>query len=199
VTGVLFYFAFLLTLICSYFSGFPPLVLFRNLVIAPITEELCFRGYMLPILYSSLCRGLSYSPGFIAFVCPIFFGFAHFHHLNELIRNRTPLKIALLIALTQFVYTTIFGVIAAFFLIRTGNICSSILSHAICNVVGLPDVSFRHQPRTLHSSSASFLYPYRRALLLLHAAGLVLFFLFLPITTRELYNSSFYNVNKRAV
>ncbi|XP_054482371.1 CAAX prenyl protease 2-like [Anoplopoma fimbria] len=47
----------------------------RNQVVAPLTEELVFRGAMLPMLVP--CTG----PTAAIFVAPLFFGVAHLHHI----------------------------------------------------------------------------------------------------------------------
>uniref|UniRef100_A0AAQ5ZWS1 CAAX prenyl protease 2 n=1 Tax=Amphiprion ocellaris TaxID=80972 RepID=A0AAQ5ZWS1_AMPOC len=49
----------------------------RNQVVAPVTEELVFRGAMLPMLVP--CAG----PTAAICVAPLFFGVAHFHHVIE--------------------------------------------------------------------------------------------------------------------
>ncbi|KAL4593591.1 CAAX prenyl protease 2 [Arapaima gigas] len=52
----------------------------RNQVVAPLTEELVFRACMLPMLVP--CTG----PTAAVFICPLFFGVAHFHHVIEQLR-----------------------------------------------------------------------------------------------------------------
>ena len=151
------------------------MVLFRNLFIAPVTEELCFRGLMVPILFHSFCTQNSYPCYFVAIVCPLFFGLAHINHFFEQLYNGITLQMLLVQTLVQIAYTTVFGVMAAFFLMRTGNICSPILSHAICNLVGLPDMSFMSPPKSFHASFSSFLYPIRTLVFVLHGLGLLLF------------------------
>jgi prenyl protein peptidase len=114
----------------------------------------------------------------------MWFAVAHFHHLIEKIRVEKQAAIPALIGtLVQLTYTSIFGVIASFFLVRTGNIVSPITSHIICNFVGLPDLGFLTPPDQENSSSLSYLYPYRYPLLALHGIGLILFyFCFWPLT-----------------
>jgi prenyl protein peptidase len=48
----------------------------RNLVIAPITEELVFRGCMVPLLLPHLGYGYQ-----LSWITPLFFGVAHLHHM----------------------------------------------------------------------------------------------------------------------
>jgi membrane protease YdiL (CAAX protease family) len=69
------------------------------------------------------------------------------------------------------------------FFLRTGSLASSILSHVICNFVGLPDISFMTTPGTLGASDRACLYRIRYPLVALHVAGLVLFaYCMLPFT-----------------
>ncbi|KAK5614296.1 hypothetical protein CRENBAI_004267 [Crenichthys baileyi] len=49
----------------------------RNQKVAPMTEEMVFRGAMLPMLVP--CTGATA----VIFIAPLFFGVAHFHHIIE--------------------------------------------------------------------------------------------------------------------
>ena len=62
----------------------------RNRVVAPLSEEWTFRACMLPLLLQCL------APTTAIFVCSLFFGVAHFHHLVENIRSGVDFKTALL-------------------------------------------------------------------------------------------------------
>lgn len=66
------------------------LVWWRNQVVAPLSEEWTFRACMLPLLLQCFSQTTAY------FICPLFFGVAHFHHLVENTRRGMDLKIALL-------------------------------------------------------------------------------------------------------
>ena len=52
-------------------------VCLRNYIIAPVSEEWCFRACMIPLLESA-----GYSQGVILWLCPLFFGAAHIHHVS---------------------------------------------------------------------------------------------------------------------
>ncbi|NWI13012.1 FACE2 protease, partial [Crypturellus soui] len=52
----------------------------RNQVVAPLTEELVFRGCMVPVLLP--CTGAARA----LLAGPLFFGLAHFHHVIEQLR-----------------------------------------------------------------------------------------------------------------
>ena len=136
----------------------------RNLVVAPLTEEIIFRSCMLPAL-----RSTGMSVGLVSFVGPLFFGFAHGHHaLLKLCQGR-PLLFVMLETTFQFAYTFLFGSYVSYAFLQTGSLCAVLLCHAFCNWMGLPDLSFlRHY---------SLLYPYRLLLLSAHVMGLFGFIL----------------------
>jgi prenyl protein peptidase len=109
----------------------------RNFVVAPLTEEIVFRGCMVPPLLSS---GLSVLQ--VTFVAPLFFGIAHVHHAATRLSNGERLPSVVLVTLFQFVYTSLFGSYASYVFIRTGSVLAVTVSHAYCNWMGLPDLSF---------------------------------------------------------
>lgn len=116
------------------------------------------------------------SASFVCSINPIWFGLAHLHHLLDKLRSGIAWQKAIAMTLVQLMYTSIFGFIAAVFLVRTGSIAAPIISHMICNSVGLPDVSFLNKPRSEGSTELSCLYNLRYALLVIHFGGLVMFF-----------------------
>ncbi|CAH8333080.1 unnamed protein product [Eruca vesicaria subsp. sativa] len=93
----------------------------RNLVVAPLTEELVFRGCMIPLL---LCAGFRIY--YAIFLCPILFSLAHLNHFREMYikHNRSYIKASLIVGL-QLGYTVVFGSYASFLFIRTGTITST--------------------------------------------------------------------------
>ena len=110
----------------------------RNFVVAPLTEEIIFRGCMIPPLLA--CTTLSVIQ--VTFIAPLFFGFAHVHHAITRLSNGEKLPSVILITVFQFVYTTLFGSYASYAFIRTGSVLAVTVSHAFCNWMGLPDLSF---------------------------------------------------------
>ncbi|KAL0115010.1 hypothetical protein PUN28_010522 [Cardiocondyla obscurior] len=102
----------------------------RNQVVAPLSEEWTFRACMLPLLLQC------FTPTTAIFVCPLFFGIAHFHHIVERVKMGVSLKHALLISCFQSAYTTLFGAYAAFLFVRTGGIIFTSFSYFryICEV-----------------------------------------------------------------
>ena len=116
---------------------------YRNLIIAPMSEEWVFRSLAIPLFLLAKT-----SPTRIVFTTPLVFGLAHLHHLSEFLQARTPpgrfsppLKVwiqGVLRSLFQFTYTSLFGFFAAFVFLRTGNIWAAIVAHSFCNRMGIP-------------------------------------------------------------
>ncbi|KAM7374563.1 hypothetical protein PAMP_007211 [Pampus punctatissimus] len=144
----------------------------RNQVVAPVTEELVFRGAMLPMLVP--CIG----PTAVIFIAPLFFGVAHFHHIIEERRlHKDSMGVILLVAGMQFLYTTVFGAFTAFIFMRTGHVVGPVLCHSFCNSQGLPDISSALQ------------HPQRSALLFSYLMGVLLFLVLLfPLTDHFFYD-----------
>uniref|UniRef100_A0ACD5U323 Uncharacterized protein n=1 Tax=Avena sativa TaxID=4498 RepID=A0ACD5U323_AVESA len=145
-------------------------MVWRNLVVAPFTEELVFRACMIPLL---LCGGFKMHN--IIFLSPIFFSLAHLNHLFELHQQGCNFMRSLLIVGLQLGYTVIFGWYAAFLFIRTGNLVSPIVAHIFCNMMGLPAFS---SPRTRGVTSVAFV-----------AGSISFFYLLFPATSPKLYNA----------
>ncbi|OON18930.1 CBF/Mak21 family protein [Opisthorchis viverrini] len=85
----------------------------RNLLVAPLAEELIFRAciiFHLQRLYPS-CHEL-------CIISPLFFSIAHFHHIYERVYDGESLWKAFLSA---------------------RNILSAVVAHSLCNFMGLPD------------------------------------------------------------
>jgi membrane protease YdiL (CAAX protease family) len=138
----------------------------RNYIVAPVTEEIVFRGCMVPAL---LAAGMS--PLKASLVAPLFFGVAHAHHAIVRLRQGEAFSIILFGTIFQFAYTTLFGSYAAYAFIRTGSVGAVVVSHAYCNWMGLPDLSFMN--------ARSPLYRYRMFLVVMYIAGALAFKWFL--------------------
>jgi prenyl protein peptidase len=178
-----------------------PVVTFRNILFAPISEELVFRGFIVPVIYmayvntsfTSVVVNRANSAYSTAWASIGWFGVAHMHHMIEKIRNGEPWSSALKVSLVQLTYTSIFGFIAALLFLRTGSIFPSIVSHIICNFVGLPDMGFMVPPPNFHQRMGCN-YRFRYIILALHALGLILFSVLLfPCTSYFAKDSYFYN------
>ncbi|XP_050122064.1 CAAX prenyl protease 2-like isoform X2 [Malus sylvestris] len=144
-------------------------LVWRNYIVAPITEELVFRACMIPLL---LCGGFQKSR--VIFFCPIFFSLAHLNHLMEVYskQNHNLIKAFMVIGL-QLGYTVVFGSYASFLFIQTGNFLAPVVAHAFCNVMGLPVLVSRGKGLIAVAS----------------VAGIVGFlWLLFPMTYPDLYN-----------
>ncbi|CCA73790.1 related to CAAX prenyl protease 2 [Serendipita indica DSM 11827] len=110
---------------------------FRNIIAAPITEEIVYRSCIVGIMKLS---GASTSS--MIFLSPLWFGAAHLHHgwdlYNRFGKTRSALKRAAMSVAFQQLYTSIFGWFEAFLLLRTGSTWPCIFAHAFCNLYGVP-------------------------------------------------------------
>ncbi|KAI8053966.1 hypothetical protein BDF22DRAFT_682264 [Syncephalis plumigaleata] len=108
----------------------------RNYVVGPISEEFVFRACL-----GALFMHANFSITSTVLISSWIFGLAHVHHAWEMYARTRTQKNALKIALArtgfQLVYCTVFGSYVMLLFLRTGPI----LSHAFCNIMGLPDCS----------------------------------------------------------
>ena len=117
----------------------------RNFIIAPLTEEVVFRGCMVPALLAS-----GMTPLRASLIAPLFFGVAHFHHAIMGILKGNRISHVVLSMIFQFGYTSLFGCYVAYAFVRTGSIGAVTVSHVYCNWMGLPDLSFIQSGHPLH-------------------------------------------------
>lgn len=127
----------------------------RNYIMAPITEEIVFRGCVLAVYHMS-----GASTKRMIFLGPLSFGLAHAHHAwdtyNRYGRTASAAKRAIITSLFQLSYTTIFGFHCSYLFLRTGSIYPPISAHVFCNIMGLPEIAWELRR-----------YPHRRAAILL--------------------------------
>ncbi|XP_078001158.1 CAAX prenyl protease 2-like [Glandiceps talaboti] len=166
---------FNLTLLKIQMSG--PLW-WRNYLVAPFTEEFVFRACMLPILLA--CFGFNKA----IFICPLFFGVAHVHHVIERLRLQQESVLAVWIqTLFQFCYTTVFGAYSAFLFLQTGHLISPVICHSFCNFMGFPE--FDNIP--------SYGQPRSTIISISYIVGLIAFLcLLIPMTSPYLYSNNVY-------
>lgn len=120
-------------------SFFPPTLpqTFRNLLVAPLTEEFVFRAGLISFL---LARGESVQR--CLWLSPLYFGIAHIHHATDVERQRLlGVRAAVLSSVAQALYSTVFGWYAAGTFLATGSIAACVLPHALCNLLGFPRFS----------------------------------------------------------
>jgi len=151
--------------------------MWRNYVVAPLSEELVFRGCMMPLLVPSF--------GHTTTIClaPWFFGLAHLHHAIEQYRSGFYSGMQIIIStLFQAFYTTMFGMLSCFIFLRTGHIASVFVSHAFCNMMGFPDFG------------EAFHHKYKYYLCFCYIVGLLSFcYLLYPLTDPTLYENYLYS------
>lgn len=161
-----------------------PLLNFRALVFAPVAEEWVFRACVLPVFVAS-----GASPAAAIFGSAASFGLAHVHHGYELLRSGHPPAAVALSVAAQFGYTTLFGCIAAFLLLYSGNIAGVVLSHSFCNMMGFPDLSWMQCFQTPSSLKADRwnhpLHSWRWPLLIFYVAGVVAFWCFCAMVVQK--------------
>lgn len=110
-------------------------IVFRNLVVAPIAEELVFRGCVCKLLY---CCG---SSSWAVLLSSTFFAASHFHHFIYRSFVYGSLRTAILVTILQISYTFLFGIYSAWVFVRFERIIPSICLHSFCNFFGTPDLS----------------------------------------------------------
>ncbi|KAJ8874393.1 hypothetical protein PR048_025242 [Dryococelus australis] len=158
-------------------SNFRNLIWLRNHIVAPLSEEFTFRACMLPLLVQC------FRPMTAVFVCPLFFGIAHFHHMVERMKNGLDFKRALMISCFQFMYTTLFGAYSAFLFVRTGHFAAPLTAHIFCNHMGFPDFA----------EILTYKDPRRICLVCLFIVGLVAWcMLLVPLTNPTWYGNDLF-------
>lgn len=152
------------------------LIWWRNHVVAPLSEEWTFRACMLPLLLQCFTQTTA------IFICSLFFGVAHFHRVVERVKMGMEIKLALFISCFQFVYTTLFGVYAAFLFVKTGHFIAPFVAHSFCNHMGFPELS----------EVIAYKDPLKRAALFsLFVIGLLAWcFLLTPMTDPTIYHNN---------
>lgn len=153
-----------------------PLQILRNLVMAPVTEEFCFRACMAPLF---LLQG--YSKKQTIFLTPIMFGVAHIHHLLEIVKFQgARLSSAIAVVSFQFLYTTLFGWYATYVFLSTGHLAAAVAVHSFCNWMGFPPIG------------DVLSHPQRNAVIATYLVGIVAFInLFSPCTEPAKYSCTY--------
>ena len=147
----------------SFFSAFlPSATMLRDLVIAPLTEEIAFRGCLLPILLllippSKGATSATKTTTAALVASSAAFASAHLHHAaaalllspNSLPRDQR--RALALGALLQLLYTFAFGAAAGALLLASGSLAAPVAAHSLANLLGLP----RRRPKKNGGSSSS--------------------------------------------
>ena len=113
--------------------------LWRDCIVAPVSEELCFRGCLPQLLQWDGAFGEA-SAGALA---PVLFGLAHLPHVLRFRREEgLSWGTAFGRVAFMFAYTTAFGWYSAYLVWRTGGLAVPIMAHSLCNAIGVPDFSY---------------------------------------------------------
>uniref|UniRef100_A0A8R1XNQ7 CAAX prenyl protease 2 n=1 Tax=Onchocerca volvulus TaxID=6282 RepID=A0A8R1XNQ7_ONCVO len=104
----------------------------RDVLLAPITEEIAFRACATTLILQCLSSTVT------IFVAPLPFALSHLHHIFDDMRKGYTRYEAISRRAFQTSYSYFFGAYATFLFVRTGHILAPILSHSVCNNMGLP-------------------------------------------------------------
>ncbi|KAI1714249.1 CAAX protease self-immunity domain-containing protein [Ditylenchus destructor] len=150
-------------------KSFQDILWIRHTIVAPVTEEFAFRACSAVLVHH--CFGWTAA----TFIAPLFFSISHFHHVLEDRKQGDTLNESLLRRGFQATYTYLFGVYATVIFLHTGHILAAILSHSLCNNLGLPDLNeIKYFPQK-----------YRPILWTFHIIGFLLWTVFLTIFLRQ--------------
>lgn len=131
----------------------------RNYFVAPITEEIVFRGCVLTVYHLADASRMK-----MIFLSPLVFGAAHIHHAFETYhrygRTATAAKRAIISTIIQFAYTSIFGFYCCYLFLRSGSLLPPIAAHMFCNIMGVPQPNYEIglMPNRKLSISAAYLF-----------------------------------------
>ena len=106
----------------------------RNLVVGPLTEELCFRACVLPLLIEAgITRWRAVR------TAPLVFGLAHVHHgRRRVVDDGVPLSHAVIETTVQFAYTSLFGAFASYSFCRTHRLSAPVAATSCATTWGCP-------------------------------------------------------------
>ena len=107
----------------------------RDLVFAPIVEEIIYRSHIICI-YRGVAGILD---SWLTFGTPLFFGVAHLHHGYALyLSGQRAFFPVLATVAAQLVYTTAFGALASHLFLRFGTVWGPVVVHSVCNCMSFP-------------------------------------------------------------
>ncbi|GMM28373.1 CAAX prenyl protease [Martiniozyma asiatica (nom. inval.)] len=113
------------------------LAIWRDLVIAPITEEIVYTSLSLAPFLAIIPENEK-----LLYLTPLLFGSAHLHHFYTMTTRTNPppnpIGASIIICLFQLLYTTLFGYLTNRVFVQTNNVWCCALAHAFCNYLGFP-------------------------------------------------------------
>ncbi|VDM08584.1 unnamed protein product [Wuchereria bancrofti] len=104
----------------------------RDVLLAPVTEEVAFRACASTLILQCLSSTVT------IFVAPLPFALSHLHHIFDDMKKGYTKYEAINRRAFQTSYSYFFGAYATFLFVRTGHILAPIVSHSVCNNMGLP-------------------------------------------------------------
>lgn len=107
----------------------------RDLLWAPLSEELVFRASLLAGLKAA---GVGDSTALL--LSPLPFALAHLRRLRERLREGHPWFSAAVATLAQTAYTSIFALYASSAFLGTGSLWGCVTAHSLCNLFGVPNL-----------------------------------------------------------
>ena len=135
----------------SSFYDLSGIMQLKQYIVAPILEEIVYRGIIL-----NLC---TFGDTAAVLFTPIYFSASHLHHLLKA-RNKEKeeFRREIFVRLFQFSFTWLFGIYAGFVYIKAGrNIIAPILLHSYWNIIQIPhlktwfDIDVEQAVRTIVS------------------------------------------------
>ena len=112
--------------------------LLKQIVIAPIVEEIYFRGIVFGLYRDT--GFFDQNPQTCIVVLPIYFAVAHAHQIILKRNEQWPvIKREMIIGVFRIIYTQVFGIYSGWVYIKTGSLWSAILLHSHCNFFGVPN------------------------------------------------------------
>lgn len=105
----------------------------RDLLWAPLSEELVFRAALLAGL-----RAAGVDPSAALLLSPLPFALAHLRRLRERLREGQPPFPAAVATLAQTAYTSVFALYASSAFLGTGSLWGCVAAHSLCNLFGIP-------------------------------------------------------------
>lgn len=116
--------------VCSHLEHLTPLAILRTVIIAPLAEELFFRGAIFDFLMFSEWSRVS-----SAVLSSLLFGLAHCHHFFDVELTRQNA----LGSACQMAMTSAFGLLASWFRLADKTVLSPVIAHSTANFLGVPD------------------------------------------------------------
>ncbi|VEU23513.1 DEKNAAC104556 [Brettanomyces naardenensis] len=118
-------------------EGWMSIYRFRDLIFAPVTEEIIFTSISTGLFIPLIEEDPSIEEKVVA-LTPLLFGVSHLHHGVELLKQGHALAPVLITIIFQLIYTTFFGILTNLIFLNSRSIWCCIAAHSFCNFFGVP-------------------------------------------------------------